>query len=263
MTASASLALHAAAVACYGAGFLLASAALRRPHTLLARFAAAATACGLLAQAALFALRWRACGHLPVTGLFESLHFLALWVAALALYFLARYRAAGFLPAALLLVLAALAGASFGPRALVPLTPALDTPLFFLHVSTSFAAYGLFGAAALIAALRLSGALPAGELAAARRMTDEGLYLGYILFTWAMIAGSIWAYLSWGSYWTWTTKGLWSYLLWFWYSGVVHVRNRAGWQGLRLDLLALAGFGFVLFTWLGLGILLKTSHPLL
>ena len=28
---------------------------------------------------------WRADGHFPVTGLFESLHFLALWVSAAAL----------------------------------------------------------------------------------------------------------------------------------------------------------------------------------
>ncbi len=78
-----------------------------------------------------------------------------------------------------------------------------------------------------------------------------------------MLAGSVWAYLSWGSYWTWTTKGMWSYLLWFWYSGVIHVRRRPAWQERRLDALALAGFGIVLFTFLGLGILLKTSHPLL
>jgi ABC-type transport system involved in cytochrome c biogenesis permease subunit len=94
-------------------------------------------------------------------------------------------------------------------------------------------------------------------------MLDESLYLGWILFTWAMIAGSIWAYLAWGSYWTWNAKGIWSYLLWFYYAGVIHVRSRAAWQGWRLDALALVGFAAVLFTYLGLGLVLKSNHPLL
>jgi len=93
-------------------------------------------------------------------------------------------------------------------------------------------------------------------------MLDECLYLGYILFTWCMIAGSLWAYLAWGSYWTWRIKGLWSTILWFYYSGVIHVRSRPGWQGWPVDVLALAGFGLVLFTFLGLGLFFDSSHPL-
>jgi ABC-type transport system involved in cytochrome c biogenesis permease subunit len=253
-----SRALHAAALAAYAAGFLAALPAGRRARWRVP--AAALAGCGLAVQLALFALRWRASGHTPVTGLFESQHFLAIFVVAHALSLLARHRAWGLFAAALALALAALAGASFGPAAIKPLTPSLDTPLFFLHVAASFAAYGLFGSAALVALLRL---LRGGAVAPARAILDESLYLGWILFTWAMIAGSIWAYLAWGSYWTWNTKGIWSYLLWFFYAGVIHVRTRPAWQGRRLDLLALAGFAAALFTYLGLGLLLKTNHPLL
>ena len=251
-------ALHAAALASYAGALLAALLAGRRPSW---RGPAAALAlAGLGAQLALFLLRWRASGHTPVTGLFESQHFLAIWVVAHALALLARHRSWTLFAASLGLALAALGGASFGPAAIKPLTPSLDTPLFFLHVAASFAAYGLFGSAALVALLRL---LPGGTVASARAILDESLYLGWILFTWAMIAGSIWAYLAWGSYWTWNTKGIWSYLLWFFYAGVIHVRTRPAWQGRRLDLLALAGFAAVLFTYLGLGLLLKTNHPLL
>jgi ABC-type transport system involved in cytochrome c biogenesis permease subunit len=228
----------------------------------LRRVAIPAALLGLLAQAVLFTARWLVSGHAPVTGLFESLHFLAFWTAAATVYFHLRYGAPAFLPAGLGLALLALTGASFGPKAVAPLIPALDTPLFFIHVATSFSAYGLFGTAALAALFRLSGhgdALPAEG----RRMLDESLYLGYILFTWTMVAGSLWAYLAWGSWWTWTTKGLWSYLLWFYYSAVIHVRNRPGWQGWPLSVLAAAGFALALFTYLGLGLLFTTSHPLL
>jgi ABC-type transport system involved in cytochrome c biogenesis permease subunit len=254
-----SRAAHAFALAAYAAALFAALLAQRRPGWRVPAAALAMT--GLGAQLALFLARWRAAGHTPVTGLFESQHFLAIWVVAHALALLARHRAWRLFAAALGLAVAALAAASFGPTAIKPLTPALDTPLFFLHVATSFAAYGLFGSAALIALLRLAGGSAAPQ--AARALLDESLYLGWILFTWAMIAGSIWAYLSWGSYWTWNTKGIWSYLLWFYYAGVIHVRTRPPWQGRRLDALALVGFAAVLFTYLGLGLLLKSNHPLL
>lgn len=216
---------------------------------------------GLLVQVGLLATRWGSVGYLPVTGLFSTLHFLTIWLMGAALYFVQRYRAQPFLPAALALSLAALALAGRGRMELMPLVPALDTPLFFLHVATSFAAYGLFAAAALLGAYRTLG-IPGSHMGQERRMLDECLYLGYILFSWCMLAGSLWAYLAWGSYWTWRIKGLWSTVLWFYYSGVIHVRSRPGWQGRPLDLLALVGFGLVLFTFLGLGLLFETSHPL-
>jgi ABC-type transport system involved in cytochrome c biogenesis permease subunit len=254
-----SRALHACALTAYAVAFVAALLAAGRPSW--RKPAVAAVVCGLGVQLALFLLRWRASGHTPVTGLFESQHFLAIWVVAHALALLGRHRAWGLFAASLGLAAAALAGASSGPMAVKPLTPSLDTPLFFLHVAASFAAYGLFGSAALTALLRFLGGSRAP--AAARAILDESLYLGWILFTWAMIAGSIWAYLAWGSYWTWNTKGIWSYLLWFYYAGVVHVRSRPAWQGRRLDALALVGFAAVLFTYLGLGLLLRSNHPLL
>jgi len=232
---------------------------LRRVPPLAGRLAALA---GVAAQVVLLALRWNAGSHLPVTGLFETQHFLALWVAAIAVYFSFRYRADSFLPAAMLLAVVSLLFAGKGPMGVAPLTPAIDTPLFLIHVATSFAAYGLFGIAALLAVYRTFG-LPGSPLANERRMMDESLYTGYILFTWCMIAGSLWAYLAWGSYWTWRIKGLWSWILWFYYSGVLHVRTRPRWQGWPINALALAGFVLVLFTYLGLGLLFSTSHPLL
>jgi len=254
-------AAHLLTITLYAAGLLGSGAGLFARGNAWARAGVAAAAAGLLVQSGLLGVRWVSGGYLPVTGLFSTLHFLTIWVMAIALYFVWRYRARRFLPAALALSLLALAGASRGDMTLQPLTPSLDTPLFFLHVATSFAAYGLFGVAALLAVYRRAG-WAGSELGQERRMLDECLYLGYILFTWCMIAGSLWAYLAWGSYWTWRIKGLWSTILWFYYSGVVHVRSRPGWQGWPVDALALVGFGLVLFTFLGLGLFFDSSHPL-
>ncbi|TNF46147.1 hypothetical protein EP232_04810 [bacterium] len=258
---SSTIALHNLALIFYGLSIAVWIAA--RPLKSISQSVAVWPAvAGFLCQVLQVAIRWKQGGHLPVTGLFETQHFLALWAVAAALYFAFRYWAYNFLPAAMGFAIAALLFASKGPKTVAPLTPAIDTPLFLIHVATSFAAYGLFGIAALLAiyrTVRISGS----PLAAERRMLDECIYLGYILFTWCMIAGSLWAYLAWGSYWTWRIKGLWSWILWFYYSGVLHVRNRPGWQGWPVNVLAFAGFILVLFTYLGLGLLFKTSHPLL
>ncbi len=261
MSTGIALSVHTGVVVLYGLALALSLIGGLARHPLLERAAWGSAAVGLLAQVGLLVARWAAVGYLPVTGLFSTLHFLVIWVMSVALYFVARYRAGPFLPAALGLSLAALAGASRGTLELFPLTPALDTPLFLLHVATSFAAYGLFGVAALLAGYRIAG-LPASRVGADRRMLDECLYIGYVLFTWCMIAGSLWAFLAWGSYWTWRIKGLWSMILWFYYSAVIHVRHRPGWQGWPVNVLAIAGFGLVLFTYLGLGLLFETSHPL-
>ncbi|UCG38548.1 MAG: cytochrome c biogenesis protein CcsA [bacterium] len=253
--------LHNISLVLYGVAALLgALAAASRRIPPVAAFSAGAA--GLAAQVVLLLVRWNAGGHLPVTGLFETQHFLALWVAAVALYFYLRYRGDSFLPAAMALAAVCLFFAGKGPMDVSPLTPAIDTPLFLIHVATSFAAYGLFAVAALAAVYRGAG-LRGSSTGSEGRMMDESLYLGYILFTWCLIAGSLWAYLAWGSYWTWRIKNLWSWILWFYYSGVLHVRNRPRWQGWPVNVLALAGFALVLFTYLGLGLLFTTSHPLL
>jgi ABC-type transport system involved in cytochrome c biogenesis permease subunit len=256
-----SYAAHIVTLSLYAAGLFGSGAGLFARSRVWTRAGVTAATLGLTVQTGLLVARWVSGGYLPVTGLFSTLHFLTLWVVAIALYFVLRYRAQRFLPAALGLGLLALAGASRGDMTLQPLTPSLDTPLFFLHVATSFAAYGLFGVAALLAVYRRAGWI-GSELGQERRMLDECLYLGYILFTWCMVAGSLWAYLAWGSYWTWRIKGLWSTILWFYYAGVTHVRGRPRWQGWPVDALALVGFGLVLFTFLGLGLFFDSSHPL-
>jgi ABC-type transport system involved in cytochrome c biogenesis permease subunit len=259
--AETSLVFHIVILALYGVALLVSLLRLVKAPIPGCAFPAALGA-GLLAQVVLGTLRWQASGHFPVTGLFETLHCLAFCVAGVTLYFHFRYRPDAFLPGGIALVLAALAGASMGPRAVHPITPSLDTPLFLLHVAASFAAYGMFGVAGVLGIYDLIGSNLARE-GAGRRMRDEALYLGYIFFSWCMIIGCIWAYLAWGSYWNWNIKGLWSFLLWFYYSGVIHIRNRTAWQGWPASLLAAAGFLLTLFTYLGLGLVFKSNHPLL
>ncbi|MCK5308745.1 MAG: hypothetical protein KAJ73_09050, partial [Zetaproteobacteria bacterium] len=78
--------LHNLSLVLYAAAAIYSTVALfvRRLPIIVGRLTALA---GVATQLVLLVMRWNAGSHLPVTGLFESQHFLALWVAAIAVYF--------------------------------------------------------------------------------------------------------------------------------------------------------------------------------
>ena len=175
---------------------------LRRPWVWRAAFAL--VLCGFALQTLGLALRWLSAGYLPVTNLFATQFFFSWALAATYLYFELRYRihAAGlFVMFCNLLLLG-----SALPRdpAISPLIPALDTPLFTLHVAFSFSGYAFFAMAFSMGVLYLlqrrlqSGLLP--DLALLRKLNEEAVFLGFCLFTLCLILGSIWAYVAWGYY---------------------------------------------------------------
>ncbi len=237
---------------------------LRKPW--LWRSALTLVISGFCLQSLCLGLRWVDAGYLPVTNLFGTQFFFSWALAATYLYFELRYRihAAGlFVMFCNLLLLG-----SALPRdpAIPPLIPALDTPLFTLHVAFSFGGYAFFAMAFSMGVLYLlqrrmqSGLLP--DLALLRKVNEEAVFLGFCLFTLCMILGSIWAYVAWGYYFSWNIKGIWSALVWLFYGGMCHAKFVRRWQGSGYALLSIAGFGIVLFTYLGIGLLMSSNHPL-
>jgi ABC-type transport system involved in cytochrome c biogenesis permease subunit len=88
----------------------------------------------------------------------------------------------------------------------------------------------------------------------------RSLLLGYVLFSVAMIFGGIWASLAWGSYWLWTPKELWTTIVWLFYGLYLHARLVRRWTGPKVIWLGILGFAIVLFTYVGVGLLMKSSH---
>lgn len=136
-----------------------------------------------------------------------------------------------------------------------PLPPVLRTLWFEAHVVLAFLSYALFAIASVLGYLFLKE----------KNSLHEGLQyrsvlIGYCLFTLSMIFGGIWAYLAWGTYWIWTPKELWTSILWFYYSFYLHARLRQWWTGRSLSYLNIAGFVLVMFTYLGVSLLMKSSH---
>jgi ABC-type transport system involved in cytochrome c biogenesis permease subunit len=93
-------------------------------------------------------------------------------------------------------------------------------------------------------------------------MNRHGLPFGFFLLTLGIISGALWAASAWGTYWTWDPKETWSLITWFVYAAMVHQRVVLGWRGKRAAFLAIAGFGLVMFTFVGVGALLGGHHAL-
>ncbi|WP_022882278.1 c-type cytochrome biogenesis protein CcsB [Gryllotalpicola ginsengisoli] len=71
--------------------------------------------------------------------------------------------------------------------------------------------------------------------------------IGFIFWTFTLIAGAIWAEKAWGRYWGWDTKEVWTFIIWVIYAGYIHARATRGWRGSRSAWLSIIGFAAVMF----------------
>lgn len=89
----------------------------------------------------------------------------------------------------------------------------------------------------------------------------KSIAVGFPLFTiGGLIMGAIWANSAWGKYWTWDPKETWSLITWFVYALYLHARFVGGWRGKRVAILAIVGFVAVVFTYLGVNLVLSGLH---
>lgn len=92
-------------------------------------------------------------------------------------------------------------------------------------------------------------------------ITYRSIAVGFPIFTLGgLIFGAIWADQAWGKYWTWDPKETWSLITWFIYAFYLHSRLMRGWKGRKVALVAVVGFLAVIFTYLGVNLLLSGLH---
>jgi len=231
---------------------------------------------GLVAQSIALIIRWKTSydlgmGHAPLSNFYESLIFFA-WTIVM-LYLLMEWRmknrsiGAFVMPVAFLIM----AYASIAPginNRIEPLIPALQSNWLTSHVLTCFMGYASFTVAFALGIIFLikgkksgkdSGAGGGDRLLPSEYQMDELLYsstaLGFIFLTLGIVTGSVWAHYAWGSYWSWDPKETWSLITWLVYAVMLHARLVRGWRGRRMAVMAIVGFGCVLFTYLGVNLL--------
>ena len=84
--------------------------------------------------------------------------------------------------------------------------------------------------------------------------------IGFVFWTFTLIAGAIWAERAWGRYWGWDTKEVWTFIIWTIFAGYIHARATRGWRGSRSAWLAIIGFTAVLFNFTIVNLFFKGLH---
>ncbi|MGI6878709.1 c-type cytochrome biogenesis protein CcsB [Microbacterium sp. gxy059] len=84
--------------------------------------------------------------------------------------------------------------------------------------------------------------------------------IGFIFWTFTLIAGSIWAQDAWGRYWGFDTKEVWTFIIWVLYAGYIHARATRGWRGTRSAWLSIVGFAAVIFNFTIVNVFFEGLH---
>jgi len=102
------------------------------------------------------------------------------------------------------------------------------------------------------------GVLPAA--ATLDRIAYRIIAFAFPIWTFAVIAGAIWAQEAWGRYWGWDPKETWSFITWTIFAGYLHARATSGWRGRKAAVIALVGFVALLITYYAVNLWIVGLH---
>ena len=250
-------------IALYAAGFIVLTLRRGGETGSTDRIYVTALVAGIVSHTFWLAVRIYATGHAPMATMFETIIFYSWTVTVVTAIVVFRYKVCA--PGLITLPIAVLALVFALPRYAPggPLMLILRTHWFETHVTTSFAGYALFTLSFAAAVVNLIKARQ-GAVEAVRRGYGEiaarSVLWGFFFFSASMFAGAIWGYLAWGSYWMWEPKVIWSFIVWFFYAGVMHAYYVRQWRGTFVTAATVAGFFVVIFTYLGVSMLMRSSH---
>jgi cytochrome c-type biogenesis protein CcsB len=220
---------------------------------------------GAVLHASAAVLRGTAAGRVPWANMYE---FAMTGTLIMVLVFLVAQtrldlRFLGAAITGLVVLLLGISTVSFHV-AVSPLPPALQSYWLVLHVLVAMLGTGFFTLAATLSAVQLlqvrrGRRVQAGRPERMKLLTTipdaerlENLayrisVVGFILWTFTLIAGAIWANHAWGRYWGWDTKEVWTFIIWVVYAGYLHARATLGWRGTGSAWLNLIGYACILF----------------
>jgi cytochrome c-type biogenesis protein CcsB len=150
------------------------------------------------------------------------------------------------------------------------LMPALQSYWLAIHVFAAVLSTGLFTLGAVISLLFLwrdrAGRKNPGRAsrlpspAALDRLAYRVHAFVFPLWTFAIIAGAIWAESAWQRYWGWDPKETWAFITWVVYAAYLHARATAGWKGRRAAGVALLGWFCLMFNYFVINIFITGLH---
>ncbi|MEI6406242.1 MAG: c-type cytochrome biogenesis protein CcsB [Actinomycetes bacterium] len=146
-------------------------------------------------------------------------------------------------------------------RPSAPLVPALKSTWLAIHVSAAIISGGVFllanavaGTYLILDTIESKGPRPAWaakipSLEALDQLSYRLVAFVFPLWTFAVIAGAIWAESAWGRYWGWDPKETWAFITWVAYAAYLHARVTIGWRGRRAAWLCLFAGSTFLFNY--------------
>jgi cytochrome c-type biogenesis protein CcsB len=247
----------------YAGAFAAYAAIWRSRKALLGLLATALMLAALSGNLGLIVARWIAADRPPFKSLYESMVFLALNCAIvyIVMELLLRTRVFGAL-AALGCLGAMIFAVTKWDAEIVKLPPALQSGWFVPHVMVYFVGYAALFLATVVSVVQLfkprltvnAGTALRGELVL-EDVAYKTIRFGFVLLTFGLLVGSIWAKAAWGDFWVWDPKENWSLVTWLVYAAYLHLRHIKGWRGNKAAWLSIAGFAVVMFTYLGMEML--------
>ncbi|WP_327088111.1 c-type cytochrome biogenesis protein CcsB [Nonomuraea sp. NBC_01738] len=144
-----------------------------------------------------------------------------------------------------------------------PVVPALNSYWIAIHVSAAVLASGLFtvaGVSGILYLVRGEGMSRLPARADLERVAHKAIVLAFPVWTFAVIAGALWADKAWGRYWGWDPKEVWAFITWVAYAAYLHARVTAGWRGRAATIVQLVAYACLLFNLVGVNIFLGGLH---
>lgn len=245
---------------------------------LFGRLGVAATVIAVLLNVAAIVLRGLAAHRFPWGNMYEFITSAMAFIALLYLFCLWRWgmRWLGIGVTLLGAICLGLAVTVFYVD-VAPLVPALHSIWFIIHIVAAVIAAAGFNIGAVACILYLIRAH--AEKKAETRGEELGGYIAKLpepkrleifahrlhafafpVWTFTIVAGSIWAQYAWGRFWNWDPKETWSFITWVIYAAYLHASLTAGWRGRPAAIIALIGVASFWFNFVGVNLLFSGLH---
>jgi ABC-type transport system involved in cytochrome c biogenesis permease subunit len=203
---------------------------------------------GLLLHLVSIISRGMEVGTIPVTERHDIISLMALTIALIWLLFSEKFRdikGFDYIVPSLITVFLFIA---LGHRTVNTVPPIQQSLWFYIHTLLFSVSYGIFAFSAALGVMHLYSGKPNVEL-----LHYRSVLLGWVVYSFCLLAGSIWFFLAYGTYWLWTSKELWSTITWFLYGMYLHSRYLKGLSGRPATIIGLLSFGAALFTYFAIG----------
>jgi cytochrome c-type biogenesis protein CcsB len=227
------------------------------------RLASAFMVLGFLLLTAGVIFRGLSAGRVPWGNMYEFSITGAFAFSGAYLFALKKYKLRWLgLPVSLAVLLTLGTAITLLYRPSAPLVPALKSTWLVIHVSAAIISGGVFllansiaGAYLILDRYEQKGVRPIwAQKLPSLEVLDNLSYrlvaLVFPLWTFAVIAGAIWAESAWGRYWGWDPKETWAFITWVAYAAYLHARVTVGWRGRKAAWLCLFAGSTFLFNYI-------------